>query len=78
MVTRTRVHEYPYPCTRVRITETTGTNTRRSWVHLPNALGKVGQNHRQTLSTPASWLQNPSYNLKAEQSAILSITLSTN
>ena len=28
MVTRTRVHEYPYPRTRVRMTNTLGTDDR--------------------------------------------------
>lgn len=31
-----------------RMTETTGTSARHSRAHLPNALGKVGQNHRQS------------------------------
>lgn len=30
-----------------RMTDTMVTNDRRSWAHLPNALGKAGQNHRQ-------------------------------
>ena len=32
----------------VRMTDTPGTFARRSRVHLPNALGKAGQNHRQS------------------------------
>ena len=45
MSIRTHVHGYGGPTRWVRMTDTTGTNDRRSRAHLPNALGKVGQNH---------------------------------
>lgn len=43
MVTRTRVHEYPYPGTRVRMTNTMSTDDRDDGHIYPTPWAKLGK-----------------------------------